>query len=321
MKKILSALLSTTLIASLFFSSCSDISEKEESLKTGSAETLAKEYAIENINSEIVLGDKIENIFTIQQVNARNAVNGIEEEVEANYIYFRCRTEDEELQKWLSEKFEFLSIIPLDREILEGGTIYKDPELSENDAPWVYLMKPIEDYNEVVEHGLTTEILDEMYLDEEDIAILSAEGLEIPEDTYLTVDVENDNSRGLWKKIKKFFKKYVANTPSGKVQVLDTITGEYVPVKGVKVMSQQLGVFGIDVTNKNEKFSIPRAYTSVGGSGWAKAGLRGENPFDNCYDGGGTSLVKLIESWGYFSENYIMAWKYPTTSFKWKDLN
>ena len=124
---------------------------------------------------------------------------------------------------------------------------------------------------------------------------------------------EKDAAIDLMEFLKSYFEKRIMNE--------EEITGEYVPVKGVKVMSQQLGVFGIDVTNKNGKFSIPRAYTSVGGSGWAKAGLRGENPFDNCYDGGGTSLVKLIESWGYFSENYIMAWKYPTTSFKWKDLN
>ena len=362
-------------------------------------------------------------------------------------------------------------------------------------------MKPIEDYNEVVEQGLITEVLDEMYLDDEDIAILSGEGLEIPENTYLTVNVEDENSRGLWRRIKKFFKKYIANKPSGKVQVLDTVTGKYVPLKGVKVMSQQLGLFGIDVTDKNGKFSISRAYTSLGGkvqimlafensnitvndpehlsntfgcvvyyedwhwlegisdlnisvgrgqfnkrcatilnaysdycdycdinkiikpenlsiwtvsgtggactpllrhmtgtalpsmtnsvsnflgipipsldkalipdiiigtknanddyltqdiysnmfhelshashyfglgkdarkiwkkeygdmlSGWIEVWSRGEKVADNCYNNGGTDLVKLIESWGYFSGNYIMAWKYPQSAFVNKELS
>ena len=489
MKKIITAILAGV---SALLVGCSDIATGREN----AYEAHESVSATENINSEIVLGDKIENLFTLAAAQSRAAAG---EELVANYMYFRCRTENADTLKWLYEKFEFLSIIPLDREILEGGMFYKDPELSEGECPWFYLMKPIEDYNEVVEKGLSVEVIDEMYLDEEDIAILSAEGLEIPEDGYLTVDVEDDASRGLWKKIKKFFKKYIANKPSGKVQVLDTITGEYVPVKGVKVVSQQLGVFGNDVTDKNGKFSIPRAYTSVGGkvqimlvfensnitvnapeylnalfasavyyedwhwiegisdlnirikggfnkqcatilnaysdycdyckingittptnlsiwtiygmtgacapllrhtsgtalpsmsssitnilgipipsgdkvftpdiligrknatdealtediyshmfhelshashyfglgadgrrvwskeygdmaSGWIKTALRGENPFDNCYNNGGTDLIKVIENWGYFSGNYIMAWKYPKKSFTWKGL-
>lgn len=492
MKKILKVICSLSLVFGLFMS-CADITENADSAKSENSSHI-NSYAIENINSEIVLGEKFENPFTVEQVNARNAADGIEELVEANYIYFRCRTNDEAAQKWLSEKFDFLSIIPLDREILEGGTIYKDPELAEGEAPWFYLMKPIEDYKEVVEYGLITEILDKMYLDDEDIALLSAEGLEIPEDTYLTVNPEEESARfGGWlvKKIKKFVQKYVANYPKGYVKVYDTVKQEYVPVKGIKVMSQQLGVAGTDITNKSGHFSIPRAYTSLGykvqiilqfensditvnspehlsnalGSvtyyedwhwiegisdlnikigkgqfnercatilnaysdycdycdqnnikkpknlsiwtvsktpnactpllrhslgvadpslnnsltnflgisipsldraiipdviigtknatdkaltkniysnmfhelshashyfglgtnakkiwyreygdmlaGWVKTGLRGESPLNNTYNNGGTDLVKLIESWGYFSENYIMAWKYP----------
>ena len=253
MKKV--CILSAAIILSLNLISCSNIVELKKS---------ENNCVVENANSEIVLGEKIENLFTIEKVNARNAING-DEEVEANHIYFRCRTDNVDLQQWLSEKFDFLSIIPLDREIVEGGTIYKDPELSEDEIPWFYLMEPLEDYNEVVEKGIETEILDEMYLDEEDISVLSGEGLEIPEDGYLTVDVDETVNRSLWSKIKKFFKKYIANKPSGKVLVLDTITKDYVPVKGVKVMSNQLGVLGINETDKNGKFSIPRAYTSLGG--------------------------------------------------------
>lgn len=50
--------------------------------------------------------------------------------------------------------------------------------------------------------------------------------------------------------------------------------------------------------------------------GWVKVLQRDEELSENPYNNGGTDLVKLIESWGYFSENYIMAWKYPTDSFK-----
>ena len=122
----------------------------------------------------------------MKEAQARAAADTI---LEANYMYFRCRSNDEGNIKWLSEKFDFLSIVPLDREIVEGGTIYKDPEIAEGECPWYYFMKPIEDYNEVLAHNLIVELLDEMYLDEEDYALLRGEGLEIPGDTYLTVDL------------------------------------------------------------------------------------------------------------------------------------
>ena len=216
------------ILAVNLFSSCSDFSVSDETEKK------SVNAAIENINSEIVLGEKFENLFTVEKAQER-AVEG--EIIEANYMYFRCRSDNEDDIKWLSEKFDVLSIIPLDREILEGGTIYKDPELSEDEAPWFYLMKPIEDYNEVVSRGISAEVLDEMYLDDEDIALLSGEGLEIPDDTYLTVDLEDESARfGGWlkKKLKKIIKKYVANYPKGKVQVLDTITRRICSCEGRK---------------------------------------------------------------------------------------
>ena len=190
MKKLLNTLMAGELLSSMVLTSCSDLSADDEN--SDKAETYTETHILENINSEIVLGEKIENIFTLEAAQARAAEG---EQIEANYMYFRCRTEDEAAQKWLSEKFDFLSIVPLDREIVEGGTICKAPDLSENESPWYYFMKPIEDYNDVVEHGLIVEVIEEMYLDDEDIALLSAEGLEIPEDTYLTVNVEEESAR------------------------------------------------------------------------------------------------------------------------------
>ncbi len=301
MKKILTAFTCISLTFGLFMG-CADITENTVSSKAENISHTDK-YSIENINSEIVLGEKIENFFTVEKVNARNAADGIEELVEANYIYFRCRTDDENSQKWLSEKFEFLSIIPLDREILEGGTIYKDPELSEDETPWFYLMRPIEDYSEVVEHGLTTEIIDEMYLDEEDKALLTAEGLEIPEDTYLTVNPEEESARfGGWivRKIKKIIKKYVANCPHGKVSVYDTIQKKYVPVKNVQVISHQLGAPGIAFTNGNGNFNIPVPYTSLGGK--VQIIIRFENP--DLSINIPTSKSALLEAYTYYEGSH-----------------
>lgn len=45
-------------------------------------------------------------------------------------------------------------------------------------------------------------------------------------------------------------------------------------------------------------------------SGWGKMIAEGKSPFEDCYNNGGTDLIKLIESWGYFSEYYLMWQRY-----------
>lgn len=492
MKKILNAIFATILASTMILSSCSDISTGEESGGKESASEHKETVVVENPDSEIVLGEKFDTLFSVWDSSSRNAVD----EEASNFFYFRCRSDDDEKIAWLSEKFDFISTIPLDQDIIESGSYYVDSELSEGEAPWFYFMCGLEDYNEVVAQGFTVEILDETYLDDEDYSILHGEGLEIPEDTYLTVEVENDSSRGLFKRIKKFIKKYVANCPHGKVKVYDTVIGDYVPVQGAQVISHQAGIIGIAVTDKNGNFNIPVPYTSLAGkvqiavrfsnsnlsivaptaspkvlynltgadmfiegshwiegisslrinikddlhnarnatifnaygdycdycrsngvnepkklnvlaitkigsactpllsytsgvkinsdllrlliptasfalspdiilgvanatdknytkniysnmfhelshashyfglgtdgrrswfneyhdilSGWIKVAARGEDINDNCYNNGGTNLVKLVESWGYFSGNYIMEWKYPDIKTKVK---
>lgn len=296
MKKCFTAFAATFAAMSLFIVGCSDISESDN--ESQCIEQKIGTLAVENVNSEIVLGEKIENIFTLEQVNARNAASGTEE-VEANYIYFRCRSNDAEKMKWLNDKFEQLSVIPLDREIIEGGSIYKDPEIPEGECQWFYFMKPIAEYDEVVEQGFIVEVLDEMYLDDEDFSVLSGDGLEIPEDTYLTVDLEEENSRGLFKKLRKLIKKYVANYPKGKIQVYDHVKNCYVPVKGVQVISQQLGLLGTSVTDKNGNFRIPRAYTSIGGKVQIMVSFKNSNITLNA-PGHGSNFwgnVIYIEGW------------------------
>lgn len=211
-----------------------------------------------NPKSEIVLGEKYENPFILSTIQSRSLTG---EQIEANYFYFKCRTTDNEKTNWLNEKFGFLSIIPLDREIIQGGCFYDDGESTEN-GQWYYLICEKEKFDEVVAQNIEVQIIEEMYLDEEDLSLLRCDNLEIPEDTYLEVDIEN-SSRGIFSSIKKFIKKYIANKPSGKVSVYDTTTNSYVGVKGIKVISNQLGIIGTDTTNSSGKFSISVPYSSL----------------------------------------------------------
>lgn len=260
MKKSIFVLLSLVLV------SCSNVDfQSSDEKKVQSTDNVL----IENLNSEIILGEKIYNPYTVDEVQARSTTN---EEIEPNFIYFRCRSDKDEDILWLKEKFDFLSIIPLDREIIEGGTYYNDSSLSENQNPWLYFIKPINEYNEVLEKGLITEVIEEMYMDEEDLKLLSCENLEIPEDSYLVV--ENENARFSW--FKKIFKKYFANIPKGKIKVYDTVLKKYVGVWGCQVISNQLGVIGIGCTDESGSFRIPVPYSSLGGK--VLITVRFENP-------------------------------------------
>lgn len=103
-------------LLSLVLFSCSNVDfQSSDEKKVQSTDNVL----IENLNSEIILGEKIYNPYTVDEVQARSTTN---EEIEPNFIYFRCRSDKDEDILWLKEKFDFLSIIPLDREIIEGGT-------------------------------------------------------------------------------------------------------------------------------------------------------------------------------------------------------
>ena len=215
---------------------------------------------IQNVNSEIVLGDVIENPFSVSNLEARGLIVD-----DSNYIYFRCRSNNEEEVKWLTDQFGLLTQIPLDREIEESGTIYIDPEIPEGECPWFYFMKPKEDYELVKEKGFQLEVLDEMYVSDEDYSLITAEGLDVPENADYGEMELDDSSRSFLSKIMKRFKIYY-NRPKGYVTVYDTFSKKNVPVRNVTVMSQQLLLFWSDKTNSEGKFSIPLGYTSILGN-------------------------------------------------------
>lgn len=220
-------------------------------------ENESEDRIIQNVNSEIILGDVIENPFSVSNLEARGLI--VED---SNYIYFRCRSNNEEEVQWLTDQFGLLTTVPIDREIEESGTVYVDPEIPEGECPWFYFMNPKEDYELVKEKGLQLEILDEMYVSDEDYSLITADGLEVPENAdYGEMDFEDD-SRGLFSKLKKLFKIYY-NKPKGYVTVYDTFSKSNIPVRNVEVVSRQLLIFGFDKTNSSGKFSIPLGYTSL----------------------------------------------------------
>ena len=106
-----------------------------------------------------------------------------------NYYYFRCRKEVLEDVLWLKEKFGDLETIPMDYEIVQGGSTYIDPENEGHKCPWIYFIETPDNYSLIVEKGFETEILDVMDVPEE---VFEEETLEDNERGY--------SSRGVTKK-------------------------------------------------------------------------------------------------------------------------
>ena len=89
--------------------------------------------------------------------NARS----IDSTVEANYVYFRIRTNVFENVEKIEEILGDLNTVPLDFEVKDGGCDNPLNMGTDEVSPWFYSMSPILTLNEVESLG-EIEIIDEM---------------------------------------------------------------------------------------------------------------------------------------------------------------
>lgn len=164
-------------------------------------------------SEEIVLGEKRENPFSISKARS------VDSTVVPNYIYLKIRTNIVENVELIEAILGDLNTVPLDYEVIEGGCINTQNSGSDEFTPWFYSMTTIEKYNEVKDLG-ETEVIDEMYISEEDFA------------KFTDIETENEKARFLWVNYKKV-------KPTGHVYFYDEVKDCYVPLKGVKVTVRQ----------------------------------------------------------------------------------
>ena len=384
---------------------------------------------IDSSDLEIKLGEKYENNYTVEALKKKFP----DKEFETNYVYFRARSTDIEKIKWLSDNFGFMSIIPLDREIVHGGTYWNDPGLKEGESPWYYFLKTTEEYNEAVNQEIETEIIDELCLYTGDyydlterksfFGFLAAKGkvkivirFQNPKatlystspsglaSTFVTGAVDyyegehyveglsnmdiKISGNGLYARCATimnavsdyhdFCNEYGITAPEHlKIIEVGSLSNSCAPVasyllpgttqtvlevaksflcspagtptaSAISVVSPDIiiGTSLDDVVSNPDGKELTMTETvyrrvfhelshashffglGLNGpivwseeyedmvKGWKEVSDRGENLQDNTYNNGGTDLVKLIESWGYYSENYIMTWKFRNKSLK-----
>ncbi len=231
-------------------------------------------------DQSIVLGKKLESPFSVMKGTARSSSENV---IEGNYYYFRCRNDVLENVLWLKEKFGDLETIPMDYEIVQGGSTYIDPENEGHECPWIYFIETPDNYSLIVEKGFETEILDVLDVPEE---VFEEETFE---------DIEMDySSRGITKK-----------SPYGTVNVysLSNNMMTLYPVKNVTVRSRQILIYNDAVTNDEGKFSINKTYNSF----WGKVTIKLIFENSNCILKKFESLADLFTSANYSVGTYSVS--------------
>ncbi|MCQ2592469.1 MAG: hypothetical protein MJ188_06750 [Treponema sp.] len=193
--------------------------------------------------NEIQVGRKIENPFSMKNRQA-------EQDVEANYYYFRVRTNVLEGIEYIKSVCGDLNVIPYDVEVIQGGSEYSENLGDENHSPWYYYTLPVEIVDSFDSADYEVEILDEMYLDEEALEELNSmeEGEEAPEET--------ENARLLWNNWKRV-------NPSGYVYVYDEVEKDYKPVPNVRVTITQWCFTHSEYTDSNGKYSFSVKFSTL----------------------------------------------------------
>lgn len=239
------------LTAIVFFTSC----KKEESMIEKQDAT---NYAEQFNGEKIVLGKKLENPYTVE--NMKRAYAELKKEYaekdggdsldEINiyttnlYVRFLPNNIDEYnilADDTTLEIFDF----PLDYEIEEGGTYYHDPALPADQITWQYCAPKVECELPEIE----SEVIEELYLPQEDTTLnrIEKNGKNIADllemkALQITGNLTDDE-------YKSYFEKS-SWEPSGSIKVTDDFLG-IVPIVDVAIQIRRF--FSYDVTSTDTK--------------------------------------------------------------------
>ena len=257
----------TVIILNLFFA-CQNKVNIQENNKDFTKETST---VVASANGQIILGDAIENPFSLASLNARSVYT---EKLEANYLYYRVRIqENNEAIQFLYDKFGALEYVPMDREIVESGFYYIDNDLQPEEWPWFYFMTSTEDYEYIVqsEYPFQIEILDKMYIESDVYEALKNGDVEALEETVLGQDYkaeleeEQEDSRARFATKKFFLKVYHTAMPKGKITFQDVLN-DYAdtPLRNVTIKAWQLPLITTSTrSNEEGKFVINKNYSDL----------------------------------------------------------
>lgn len=230
------------------------VSCKKETVFPNGNSASGKTKSIISDNEATILGDKLQNPFTLDNMReAYNILNGSTSvKLQTNQTYVRFLITKPEDAKKLEERGLILSTIPLDYEVLQYGSFYNDPSL--NNQIWMYTtVSPNFNYD-----GFQHEKIDDLFLPE----------LFVGNPEYNTLFNAFDHEDLIDKALQlkgygnETGEKSVKYRPKGYVKVNQKINNSTtaVAVKNLKIRSRWWFDWGIGYTNDNGYFECNEQY-------------------------------------------------------------
>ena len=209
----------------------------------------------------IVLGDKLDDPYTVENVEAALAevypTKAGRVVIKATDLYVRFLPSDDSDYELLESMGVNMTDHPLDYEIVKEGDYYHDPSLGENEITWQYaVVTP--DFR--FPAGIRYEILDECYIadngaptrgyDDIDWSLVEREAFRLTGNSgMLPLETKGDG---------------LARTPSGTIRVVDDRHENGMPegLAGVKVSCNSFVKFAHAYTDVDGNYEMDKPFTS-----------------------------------------------------------
>lgn len=203
----------------------------------------------------IVLGDRLENPYTVENVSAAIAAVYPERgrvEVEPTHLYVRFLPTDENEFKMISDLD--LSDHPLDYEIIRDGDYYHDPAIGDDKATWQYAVVP-QDYQFP---DVYYEIIDRCFITENDAPERNGDGID-----WAAVEREAYRLTGNGDMLVDMDARAKVN-PTGRITIVDdkACDGKPFGVAGVRVRCNTFVKYSHTYTDRDGYYTIPKTFSS-----------------------------------------------------------
>ena len=241
-----------TLVALAFLAlSCS-----KEGLGTGRG--LDYSYGRELPHERIVLGDRLENPYTTE--NMTKALQSLyptkadRVDVKTTHLYVRFLPRTEQEVELLNSLGLVMTDHPLDYDILVDGDWYHDPSLPEGSVTWQYAVVPPDFKFPAVPY----EVIDECYISENDTAT-RADGID-----WEAVERQSYILTGNADRIAVSTKGSTKEQPAGRITIEDEhySGGKPVGVAGVRVCCNSFVKYDYAVTDRDGYYKMEKSFSS-----------------------------------------------------------
>ncbi len=241
----------TMMLMSLFLMSCS-----KEGMGTG--QRLDYEYGRDIPHGKIVLGDRLENPYTTE--NITKALQSLyptkadRVDVKTTNLYVRFLPKDEGEFEMLKGLTTDLMDHPLDFDIVKEGDWYHDAAIEDGNITWQYAVVPPDFKFPDIRH----EIIDECYIAENDPGTRS-DGID-----WEAVEMESYRLTGNESRIPSPLTRASKSQPSGRMTIVDEdyCGGKPVGISGVRVSCNSFVKFSHAYTDRDGYYQMDKTFSS-----------------------------------------------------------